>query len=195
MPPIPTRPIATDLRQLMQQIAGPGRLKAIGLRPGRGLPMQAMTEVEALAGQGLAGDRAARARPGSLAAGGGKRQVTLIQAEHLPVIQALASGREPDDELDALLLRRNLVVAGLNLLATRSLFKDQPMRLRLGAPGADPASQVLLEITGPCEPCSRMEALLGPGGYNAMRGHGGVTARVLQGGWLRLGDRVLCERG
>ena len=195
MPPIPTRPIATDLRQLMQQFAGPGRLMAIGLRPGRGLPMQAMTEVEALAGQGLAGDRAARARPGSLAAGGGKRQVTLIQAEHLPVIQALAGGREPDDELDALLLRRNLVVAGLNLLATRSLFKDQPMRLRLGAPGADPASQVLLEITGPCEPCSRMEALLGPGGYNAMRGHGGVTARVLQGGWLRLGDRVLCERG
>ena len=196
MTPAPTSSASTtDLRQLMQQFARPGRLSGIGLRPGRGLPMSAVAEVEALAGQGLVGDRAVRARPGSLATGGGKRQVTLIQAEHLPVIAALAGERWGDEALDALLLRRNLVVAGLNLLAARSLFKDQPLRLRLGAPDADAASQVLLEITGPCEPCSRMEALLGPGGYNAMRGHGGVTARVLQGGWLRLGDAVVCERG
>ena len=188
-------PATSDLRQLMQQFARPGQLKGIGLRPGRGLPMVAATEVQALAGQGLVGDRAVRARPGSLATGGGKRQVTLIQAEHLPVIAALAGERWANEALDALLLRRNLVVAGLNLLAARGLFKDQPMRLRLGAPGADAASQVLLENTGPCEPCSRMEALLGPGGYNAMRGHGGVTARVLQGGWLRWGDSVICERG
>ncbi|MDO9283730.1 MAG: MOSC domain-containing protein [Aquabacterium sp.] len=189
-PPDPARPRAASpgLHLLTQQFAGPGRLQGIGLRPGRGLAMRAVDQVQALAGHGLVGDRSVRAG----AAGGGKRQVTLIQAEHLPAIAALAGGRWPADGVDALALRRNLVVSGLNLLAARTLFKQLPLVLRLGAPGAAAADEVVLEVTGPCEPCSKMEALLGPGGYNAMRGHGGVTARVLQGGVLRLGDAVVC---
>ena len=68
------------------------------------------------------------------------------------------------------------MVSGINLLA----LKDKRFR----------AGDVLLEYTGACHPCSKMERALGAGGYNAMRGHGGITARVLEAGLLRIGDRV-----
>lgn len=134
-----------------------------------------------MAERGLIGDRSslrASSRPG-----GSNRQVSLIQSEHLPVIAALLGV----DRVDPLLLRRNLLVSGINLVATRSLFKDRPLRLRIG--------EVLLEVSGPCDPCSSMEAALGVGAYNAMRGHGGITARILQGGVLQLGAVVSCEPG
>ena len=167
----------TDLRALTRVFPFDGRVDAILLRPGRGQPMLRPLQGQALAGFGLEGDRSASGK------GGGKRQVTLLQAEHLPVLGALLRRGAPIDAAD---LRRNLVIAGLNLLAARTLFADQPLRLFLGA-------EVVLEITGPCEPCSKMETALGAGSYNALRGHGGVTARVLQGGPLSVGDRVTVE--
>ena len=149
------------MAELLSRFPRPGRIEAILLRPARHAEPQ---EVEAaqLTVSGLTGDHA---RPG-------KRALTLIQAEHLPVISALI-GREAT----ATLLRRNLVVSGINLIALRG------QHLRLGE-----AAEV--EITGPCAPCSRMEEALGPGGYNAVRGHGGWCATVLQPGRLSLGDEV-----
>ncbi|WP_157269689.1 MOSC domain-containing protein [Azohydromonas aeria] len=163
------------LRELVARVPGPGRLEAIWLRPARGTAAVHVADTLALAGRGLQGDRSAAGR------GGGRRQVTLIQAEHLPVLASLLNRPLPD----ASLLRRNLVVSGLNLAAARSPLPVVPLRLWLG-------DEVELEVTGPCEPCSRMEEVLGPGGYAAMRGHGGVTARVLRGGRVRVGDAVRC---
>ncbi len=160
-------PLAADtaLGALMATLPRPGRVEWIGLRPARDVAMREVAAAEAVAGRGLLGDR--------YASGSGKRGLTLIQAEHLPVIAALAAR----DGLSPAALRRNLVVSGLPLVALKG------RRFRIG--------EVVLEGTGPCDPCSRMEDALGPGGYNAMRGHGGLCARILAGGRLALGDAVI----
>ena len=101
-----------------------------------------------------------------------KRQVTLIQAEHLQAVASLLSV----ESIDPGLTRRNLLISGINLNA----LQDQ--RFQVG--------EVILETTGHCYPCSRMEENLGPGGYNAMRGHGGITARVIRGGSIGKGQAV-----
>jgi MOSC domain-containing protein YiiM len=158
-------PEDSELGRLMANLPRAGRVEWIGLRPKRDVAMVEVAQVEAIAGKGLLGDR--------YAGGSGNRGITLIQAEHLPAIASL-SGHQ---RIAPALLRRNLVVAGVPLVALKG------RRFRVG--------EVLLEGVGDCDPCSRMEAALGPGGYNAMRGHGGLCARILEGGTLRLGDEVV----
>ncbi|MFZ4408753.1 MAG: MOSC domain-containing protein [Paracraurococcus sp.] len=144
----------------------PGRLAWIGLRPARRAPIVVVETARLEPGRGLDGDRWA-------GAAGGARRVTLIAAAHLAAIaDFLGRGAVPPE-----LLRRNLVVSGINLLALKG------RRFRIGA--------ALLEHSGECQPCSRMEEAFGPGGYNAVRGHGGITARVVEGGAIHLGDPVL----
>ena len=157
------------LRDLMTPPAHiQGRVEALIVR---GAPRERARAIEAtvaLAGIGLADDRLGQRGEAELST----RQVTLIQHEHLPLIAAFARSG-PLDPVD---LRRNIVVSGINLLTLKKA------RLRVG--------EAVLEIVGPCAPCSRMEEVIGPGGYAAMRGHGGMTARILEGGAIRVGNVV-----
>lgn len=160
MPLNPDSPLA----RLMATLPRAGKVEWIGLRPARDEAMIATGTVEAIAGAGLVGDR--------YKGGSGKRGITLIQAEHLPAIAALA--QRPD--LTPALLRRNVVVSGIPLIALKQRC------FRIGT--------AVFEGTEECDPCSRMEDALGPGGYNAMRGHGGLCARIVEGGTFGLGDAL-----
>lgn len=156
----------SPLARLLDGPLRPGCLMWIGLRPARRAPVRAVAEAMLVPGRGLEGDRWQGAPTGA-------RQVTLVAAEHLAAIGAYLG---LDGPAAPAALRRNLVVQGLNLLALKA------RRFRIGA--------ALLEASGECHPCSRMEEAFGPGGYNAVRGHGGITARVLEGGAIRVGDAV-----
>ncbi len=143
----------------------PGRLEWIGLRPARRAVIEITNSATLIATHGIQGDRYNTER-------NGPRQVTLVAAEDLAAVASFLGMHE----ISPGLLRRNLVIRGINLLA----LKDR--RFRVGA--------ALLEGSGECAPCSLMEEALGPGGYNAMRGHGGITARVIEGGDIAVGDMV-----
>lgn len=147
---------------------GHGRIEWIGRASATRAVIEALPQAELLAGRGLAGDHHA------LSARGGARQVTLIQSEHLR--ETAAQLQRP---VSPELCRRNLLIAGLDLLALRG------RRLRIGS--------AVLEISGDCTPCRRMEETLGPGGLAAMQGRGGVTARVLEPGSVRVGDAVMVD--
>ena len=153
-----------NLKQLFATLPQVGKVEWIGLRPERRAPINVVEQVMADTKQGLIGDR--------YSGRSGKRQVTLIQFEHLAVIASLL-GRE---DVDPALLRRNIGVSGINLLA----LKDKQFTI----------GDAVLEYTGLCHPCSFMETTFGDGGYNAVRGHGGINARVIKAGEIRLHDKI-----
>lgn len=157
------------LQELHDTLPQRGRLEWIAVRPARGAAMQVVQQVALDPGSGISGDR--------YAGRSGNRHLSLLQSEHLPVIASVLGVAM----IDPALLRRNVLVSGINLLALKQKI------IRIGA--------VHIEVTGACHPCSRMETQLGRGGYNAMRGHGGVTARILEGGTIRVGDSVVYVRG
>ncbi len=144
----------------------PGSVEWIGLRPRRREPLQSVSEARALAELGLEGDHRTGKTPGS------GRQVTLISREFIAQIEHF-TGLEP---IEPTTLRRNIVVSGINLNALRR------QRFRVG--------EAVFEATQLCHPCARMEEALGAGGVAAMLGHGGLCAKIIVSGVIRLGDAV-----
>lgn len=154
------------LEKLRSEIA-PGKLEWIGLRTERGGEIQIVESAKALIGLGLEGDHRCLKTPGSA------RQVTLISREYIQQIaQQLGM-----DCIDPVLLRRNLVISGMNM----NLLRFQ--RLQIG--------EAIFETSALCDPCSRMDENLGAGGAAAMFGYGGLCAKVIQGGRIAVGDTVI----
>lgn len=154
-----------EIKTLMQVFAKPGKVERITIRPVRMEPVKEVSEVQAIEGRGLEGDR--------YKGTGGSRQVTLIQAEHLEAMASMLGVAS----VDFTLTRRNILVRGINLAA----LKDKSFRI----------GDAVFRYSGECHPCSRMETAFGPGGYNAMRGHGGITAKIVSSGKIAPGDIVV----
>ncbi len=157
--------MSLEMKELLDTIPQVGSVKWIGVRPSREEPMNSLDSVDVCLENGLVGDR-------FTGTAGAKRQVTFIQNEHIPVIQAILNS----DEILPQTLRRNILVSGINLQSLKN------KKFSVG--------KVVFLGTGNCPPCAKMETALGPGGYNAMRGHGGLTASVVTEGKISVGDAV-----
>lgn len=148
-----------------------GAVAAIYIAPAAGQPMVAVSEVRAVPGKGLEGDRYFSQagfysdRPGPF------REVTLIEIE---AIEALR--RDHQIELEPGDSRRNIVTRGvpLNHLVGRGF--------RVG--------QVALRGIRLCEPCSHLENLTQPGVLPSLVHRGGLRAQILTEGMIRVGDSV-----
>ena len=153
-----------------------GTVEAICIAPSASVHMQPVTEVEAIVGVGLAGDRYARKigfyspRPTDP----GAREVTLFEAEVLDALRA-----EHDIELAPTEHRRNLTVRGVRLGELLG------QRFRVG--------EVLLESVKDCPPCEHLEQLLGKPVLRPLLDRGGLRARVLAGGTIHVGDTIRLE--
>lgn len=99
------------------------------------------------------------------------RAVTLFQKEHLAAIESYL-GRP----VRFAMTRRNVCIESFNLEIGRGA------QLRIG--------ELMIELTDRCHPCSRMNETIGPGGFAAMFGHGGWTARIIRPAAIHVGDRV-----
>ena len=143
-----------------------GKLCWIGIRPERKAPMLELEHCMALVDLGLEGDHRCKKTPGSA------RQISIISQEFIRSVANYLNR----DKIEPQLLRRNLVISGINLNALRY------QQFSIG--------EVILEATALCHPCSRMEQALGPGGLSAMLGYGGLCCKILRSGAMTIGDKV-----
>lgn len=148
-----------------------GRVAGIYITPRASAPVQAVTEVRAVAGRGLEGDRYFEGDGTWSASVGRGREVTLIESEAIQAIRA-----EDGIDIDPGEARRNIVTAGvaLNHLVGRD-FLVGPVRLR----------GIRL-----CEPCAHLSRLTGAPLIKALIHRGGLRAEIVQEGVIRVGDPI-----
>lgn len=137
----------------------------VGADPGG--PMQPVDEVEAVAGRGLVGDR--------YLAGGDDHdpteEITLFAREEVD-----AANETADVTIDAVDLRRNVMVAGVDLREPRS--------------GALAVGDVVIDAIEANPPCAHLQRLAGKALLAPLAHGGGVRGRIRGGGTIRQGDAV-----
>jgi len=133
-------------------------------------PTREVSSARCRAGRGIEGDRFFGYRPDY------KGQVTFLAAETVEGLKRACGV----PALSAAVLRRNVVVRGIDLetLVGR--------RFLLG--------EVEFEGTGEARPCHWMDQAVGPGAEEWLKGRGGLRARVLTDGELRVGETGLVLR-
>ncbi len=141
-----------------------GTVKSLGIAVSKLSPMDQVNKIELITGQGIVGDRHLRT-DGTRS----KRQILLMDIETL--IEFGLSERD---------IKENITVQGIDF----SLIRSGNI-VRIG-------KDVVLEITGDCEPCSRMDELRS-GLKNAIDGRRGMLAYVKSGGTISSGDSITVE--
>ena len=149
-----------------------GFVEAIYVAPRGGARAERVGEARALEGRGLEGDRYSGGTGHWSRFGLRACEVTVVEAEDLEAMQREAGVRVIDGEH-----RRNVVVRGLNLADLRR------KRFRIG--------EAVFEYQKPCSICRHVERLTEPGMTDALKGRGGICARVVEGRTIREGDPII----
>lgn len=152
-----------------------GRVVGLFRAASRGAPMRSLSRVQALAGQGLTGDRYA------LGCGTfSSRTPVVAGARALSLIDTADIARcalRLERSIDPASLRRNIVIEGLDLLACRGA------RFALGT--------AVIEIAGRCAPCGYLSRLLESDMQAGLYRGGGMRAAILVSGWIDSGDTLI----
>jgi MOSC domain-containing protein YiiM len=150
-----------------------GVVEEIYVAPKGSAQMERVEEVRTIEGCGIEGDRYCEGT-GFWTPYGDVCEVTLIESEDLDHIENELGLRVRGGEH-----RRNIVTRGVKLGDLRR------KRFRIG--------EVLLEYDRPRPPCRHVQDLSEPGMTRALRGRGGICARVLEGGVIRARDEIGAE--
>jgi MOSC domain-containing protein YiiM len=135
--------------------------------------MERVEEVRTIEGCGIEGDRYCEGT-GFWTSYGDVCAVTLISSEDLNYIESELDIRVRNGEH-----RRNIVTRGIKLTDLRG------KRFRIG--------DTILEYDRPRPPCRHVQDLSEPGMTRALKGRGGICARVVEGGMIRAQDTIGAE--
>ena len=149
-----------------------GQIAFIQIAPMATEKLVSVREVQAVAGEGLVGDRYIKKAGTFSNKPGGGRQITLIELESVEALK-----RDLKIELEPTQTRRNIVTRDvpLNHLVGR--------QFRLG-------HEVVLQGVRLCEPCEHLESLTLRGVREGLLHRGGLRADIITGGTIRVGDPI-----